>query len=457
MAKWYEESIFYHIYPLGMCGAQDTNRGQGVTHRFTQLNEWLPHIKNIGCNAIYIGPLFESSVHGYDTIDFYKVDRRLGTNDEFKEYVKLCHSMGIKVVVDGVFNHTGREFFAFQDLIKNQQNSEYKDWYCKVDFNNDNSYKDGFTYESWRGAIVLAKLNLLNSDVKEYLFNVVKFWVEEFDIDGIRLDCADVLNFQFMKELRSLTDGLKQDFWLMGEVIHGTYSRWANDKMLHSVTNYELHQAFFSSHNTHNYFELAHTAKRLFDPVDGICKNQTLYSFLDNHDVNRIVSKLDKIEYLYPATILLYTLPGIPSIYYGSEFLVKGVRIKNDIPLRPKLEFADYIEIKEGNLVYKEHGEYIELLAKLADIRKKCIELVSGEYEMLHLTNYQYAFARKLGKRAVIVIVNNDDKQVDIKIPVQSKEVVNLLTNEVVPTEKNMLCTKVNPCSGEIFLTELFV
>ena len=166
------------------------------------------------------------------------------------------------MILDGVFNHTGRDFFAFRDLKANRENSPYLGWYCSVNFGGDNEYGDGFSYENWGGYNLLVKLNQRNSAVQEYFSDVIRFWVSEFDIDGIRLDAADVLDFEFMKVLRRTANQVKKDFWLMGEVIHGDYSRWANGDTLHSVTNYTLHKALYSGHNDHNYFEIAHTVKR---------------------------------------------------------------------------------------------------------------------------------------------------------------------------------------------------
>ena len=240
---WYEKAVFYHMYPLGMTGAPKQNIETEAESRFGELNLWIPHIKSLNCSAVYIGPLFESSTHGYDTRDYKLVDRRLGTNDDFRTFVRLCHEQEIRVVVDGVFNHTGRDFFAFRDICENRESSPYRNWYRGVDFSRNSPMGDPFGYESWHGIWELPCLNLYNQEVKNYLLDTVRFWGREFDIDGIRLDCANVLDFQFMKELRRLTDTVKPAFWLMGEVIHGEYSRWVNDEMLHSVTNYEMHKS----------------------------------------------------------------------------------------------------------------------------------------------------------------------------------------------------------------------
>ncbi len=426
---WYDSAVFYHIYPLGLCGCPHDNNGETGAH-FDKLNEWAEHAKRIGCNAIYIGPLFESGSHGYDTTDYRLVDRRLGTNDDFKQFVKNCHANDVKVIVDGVFNHTGRDFFAFQDIKQNRENSRYKDWYCNVNFWGNNEYNDGFSYDNWGGYNLLAKLNLWNSEVKNYHLETVKFWVDEFDIDGIRLDAADVLDFGFMKELRSFCNGLKPDFWLMGEVIHGDYSRWANNDMLHSVTNYELHKGLYSGHNDHNYFEIAHTIKRL----NGIVGDKKLYTFCDNHDVARIYSKLNNKAHMYNVAILVYTVPGIPSIYYGSEFGIPGNKENgSDWNLRPDLNLADF----------NEKDELPALYTTLGHLKQRFPELTYGDYRELYLTTGQFAFARCLDGRAVVTALNNADNgaHMEINLPIGANKAVNLLTIDQATEVQEDTCT----------------
>ena len=426
---WYDSAVFYHIYPLGLCGCPHDNNGETGEH-FDKLNEWAEHAKRIGCNAIYIGPLFESGSHGYDTTDYRLVDRRLGTNDDFKQFVKNCHANDVKVIVDGVFNHTGRDFFAFQDIKQNRENSRYKDWYCNVNFWGNNEYNDGFSYDNWGGYNLLAKLNLWNPEVKNYHLETVKFWGDEFDIDGIRLDAADVLDFGFMKELRSFCNGLKPDFWLMGEVIHGDYSRWANNDMLHSVTNYELHKGLYSGHNDHNYFEIAHTIKRL----NGIVGDKKLYTFCDNHDVARIYSKLNNKAHMYNVAILVYTVPGIPSIYYGSEFGIPGNKENgSDWNLRPDLNLADFNEKDELPALYTTLGHLIQRFP----------ELTYGDYRELYLTTGQFAFARCLDGRAVVTALNNADNgaHMEINLPIGANKAVNLLTIDQSTEVQEDTCT----------------
>ena len=415
MSTWYERGVFYHMYPLGMTGAPKHNDPAEAAGRFKELFQWIPHIKSLGCNAIYIGPLFESTSHGYDTRDYKLVDRRLGDNQAFKDFVKQCHDSGIKVAVDGVFNHTGREFFAFKDIQEKKWDSPYRDWYRGVSFDWQSPCGDSFGYEAWQGHFELPCLNLFNPDVRSYLFDVIRFWIDEFDIDGIRLDCANVLDFNFMKEMRSQTEAMKEDFWLMGEVIHGDYSRWVNNEMLHSVTNYELHKSLYSGFNDHNFFEIAHNVRRL----EAI--GRQLYTFVDNHDEDRIATKLKLREHLFPIYICLFTLPGIPSIYYGGEWGIEGKRTNtSDEALRPAISIE-----QEGEL----HCELTDLIAQLGQIHSQQEPLHTGRYQELLLTNRQYAFARHGEDSVIITAVNNDDEPAELTIPVplQAGEAVNLL------------------------------
>ena len=427
MSTWYEQAIFYHMYPLGITGAPKINVQTEVTDRFKELDQWIPHIRSLGCNAIYIGPLFESSSHGYDTRDYKLVDRRLGTNDDFREFTKLCHENGIKVVVDGVFNHTGREFFAFKDIQEKKWDSPYKDWYKGVNFGWQSPLGDPFGYEAWQGHFELPCLNLYNQQVKDYLFDVIRFWVDEFDIDGIRLDCANILDFNFMKEMRTKTASMKPDFWLMGEVIHGDYSRWVNPEMLHSVTNYELHKSIYSGFNDHNFFEIAHNVRRL----EAI--GRQLYTFLDNHDEDRITSKLKIKKHLYPVYTCLMTLPGIPSIYYGGEWGTEGKRTSTcDDDLRP------YIPAEK---IPQLNCELTDFISRLGKIHEENEELHTGKYQELLLTNRQYAYARWGNNSLIITALNNDDNEatLNIPVPIQAQTAVDLLNSDNETCENNVL------------------
>lgn len=440
--SWYNEAIFYHIYPLGLTGAPKTNDYSAPVSRLNTLLPWIDHIKEIGCTALYIGPLFESVGHGYETTDYKKLDSRLGTNEDLKNFVAVCHEKGIKVIFDGVFNHTGRDFFAFKDIQQNREHSRYLNWYCNINFGGNNEYNDGFSYENWGGYNLLVKLNQRNPEVQNYICDVIRFWVSEFDVDGIRLDAADVLDFDFMRALRRTTSEVKEDFWLMGEVIHGDYSRWVNGETLHSVTNYALHKALYSGHNDHNYFEIAHTVKYLLN-----MGNLDLYNFVDNHDVERIYTKLSNKAHFAPVHVLLYTLPGIPSIYYGSEFGIEGKKEKfSDDSLRPALNLKDYADATTTN-------PNTALIAALGKVRQHTPALSYGSYAELQLTNRQFAFARDLDGVRVIVTVNNDDNAAGMNLPAGNcAEYVGALTGQKVSVEGGRINVTVAANSGEIWV-----
>ncbi len=441
---WYDEAVFYHIYPLGMTGAPKQNSYGEPVHRLNRLLPWISHIKEIGCNAIYIGPLFESVGHGYETTDYKKLDSRLGINEDLTNFVSECHKQGIRVILDGVFNHTGRDFFAFQDIKKNRESSQYKDWYCNVNFWGNNSFGDGFSYENWGGYDLLAKLNQHNPAVRDYICDVISFWVREFDIDGIRLDAADVMDFNYMKALRQVANEVKPDFWLMGEVIHGNYSRWANDGTLHSVTNYMLHKALYSAHNDHNYFEVAHTIKYVSDMVEDLLK---LYAFVDNHDVERIYTKLCNKAHFVPVHVMLYTLPGIPSVYYGSEFGIEGRKERfSDDSLRPALNYENFRDAVKTN-------PYTKLIATLGKIRQNTPALCYGDYKELELQTTHYAYARTLEGKSVIITVNNGDIDINMNLACgDSKEYVGALTGERVCVNDGRIKVRATANFGEIWI-----
>ncbi len=441
MGKWYEEAVFYHMYPIGMSGAPRHNESSEVVHRFQKLEEWLPYVADLGCTAIYIGPLFESSSHGYDTKDYKLVDRRLGDNEDFIHFVQKAHDLQLKIVVDGVFNHTGREFFAFQDIQQKREHSSYCSWYKGLNFGWNTPYNDGFSYEAWRNCFELVNLNLNEPVVRQYLLDVIGFWIQEFDIDGIRLDCADCLEFSFMEEMRRFTSQKKEDFWLMGEVIHGDYSRYIGDHMLNSVTNYELHKGLYSGHNDHNYFEIAHTIRREFDSNGGIYKGLRLYSFVDNHDVDRIASKLNVPEHIFPVYTLLYTLPGIPSVYYGSEWGITGRKEGgNDDPLRPSVDLQKILEEHPNE-------ELTEWVKELGRIHREYPACVYGRYQELFLTNRQYVFARIMDDQGILVAVNNDEREVQIEVrePLPGKIYQDLIKDETVTAENGVIKLTLEP------------
>ena len=331
------------------------------------------------------------------------------------------HENGIRVILDGVFNHVGREFWAFQDVKKNGMNSKYCNWFVNLNFNSRSPMGDDFNYESWAGYYDLVKLNLWNDDVVKYLFDVIGFWIDEFEIDGLRLDAADVMELGFFNKLRRFVDSKKKDFWLMGEVIHGDYRRMASLDRLDSATNYECYKGIYSSHNDKNYFEIAYSLNRLFGN-GGIYKDLCLYNFVDNHDVNRLMSTLRRQEYVYNCYTLLYTMPGVPSVYYGSEYGIKAVKGKHtDLPLRPELELGKIEDADE---------KLFELIKRLGEIRKNNDALKYGAYEQVVVKNEQFVFVRTSEKDKVYTLLNLSDKDSYLDFELKFEEGVDLLDDD---------------------------
>ncbi|HNX64071.1 MAG TPA: DUF1653 domain-containing protein [Oscillospiraceae bacterium] len=444
MTNWINESVFYHIYPLGFCGAPMLNTGTTPVNRIKKVIDWIPHLKEMNINAVYFGPVFESTVHGYDTSDYRKIDKRLGTNEDFKQVCDELHKNNIRVILDGVFNHTGRDFWAFKDLQQNEKDSEYAGWFSGVNFQGTSPYNDQFSYEGWNGHYNLVKLNLKNPMLVNYLLETVKLWIDEFKIDGLRLDAADCVDFDFWRQLHNYTKNIKNDFWLMGEIIHGDYRRWANSEMLDSVTNYECHKGIYSSHNDKNYFEIAHSLNRQFG-TEKLYKNLTLYSFVDNHDVNRIGSLLKNQYHIYNVYTLMYCMPGVPSIYYGSEWGIKGEKANgSDNDLRPCLNL-DSIPDKNDKL--------FEHICKLGKIRTSLSALEYGEYEQIIVKNQQLVFKRFTSDQTVYIALNLSDSQETLSFRINTACAVDMLENKEYSADNGNLSIIVPPCSSMI-LTE---
>ncbi len=414
---WAYESVFYQIYPLGFCGAPKANDGVTV-NRIAKVAGWLDHIKNAGANAVYMSPVFESDSHGYDTRDFRKIDCRLGTNADFADMCRQLHQKGMKIVLDGVFNHVGRGFWAFRDVQEKKWDSPYKDWFC-IDFGRNSNYNDGFWYEGWEGHFELVKLNLRNPAVVQHIFSCIQGWVDEFDIDGLRLDVAYLLDQDFIRSLRAFCDSLKPDFFLVGEVIHGDYNRIVGDGLLHSCTNYECYKGLYSSFNSMNMFEIIHSLKMQFGP-EPWCRytGKNLMCFVDNHDVSRIASVLTNKNHLPLIYGLLFAMPGIPCIYYGSEWGEKADKMNgSDDNLRPCFESPL-------------SNELTAQISAFARAHRENPELCYGDFKDVVLTNKQCIFRRQKDGKRMFVAINADSEPYTAHFDAQAGRAMNVLTGE---------------------------
>lgn len=410
---WAYETTFYQIYPLGFCGAprenaapvaedelaQAANAAPNPDASIMKIAQWADYLQELGVGAVLINPPLESDSHGYDTRSLRHIDRRLGGDADFAAVCDTLHAHGIRVVLDAVFNHVGRGFWAFRDVQERKWDSPYKDWF-HISFDGDSCYDDGFWYEGWEGHFELVKLNLQNPAVVDYLLESVRRWVEVFGIDGLRLDVAYMLDRDFMRRLHSFTRELKPDFVLIGETLHGDYNQIVNDEMLDSCTNYECYKGLYSSFNSVNMFEIAHSLHRQFggDPWC-IYRGKHLLSFADNHDVPRLASILTDKSCLRPAYGMLFGMPGIPCVYYGSEWGITGEKggPDGDWALRPALDEPAPNELTA----------FIEQLAHLRSANDAAARALNyGAYRNVVIQNKQLLFERACDDATVLVAVN---------------------------------------------------
>ena len=392
---WFDEAVIYQIYPLGLCGAPAENDGAS-TPRILRLLDWVEHIKKTGADTVLLNPVLDSDRHGYDTRDYFRLDPRLGEDEDLAKVCRAFHDAGLRVMFDGVFNHVGRGFWAFKDVQEKRWDSPYKDWF-NINFDGNTEYNDSFWYEGWEGHNELVKLNLWNPAVVNHQFEAIRSWVDRFGVDGLRLDVAYCLPPEYLKQLRSFANGVKPDFVLMGETLHGDYNRWMADDMCHSVTNYECYKGLWSAFNSMNMFEIGHSLARQFGPEQWtLYKGRHLLSFLDNHDVDRIASKLTNPDHLRPAWAMAFGMPGVPAVYYGSEWGMKGAKgHDSDAELRPALEKPEWNDLTTW-------------ISKLAEAKKGSRALCYGAYRNVVLTNKQMIFERACDGERVLVAINAD-------------------------------------------------
>ena len=419
---WAHSARFYHFYPLGSCGAPARLHSSTPHARLDQLYGWIEHLASLGVNAVWLGPLFASSSHGYDTLDYYHVDPRLGDTATLQQLVRALHARGIRVVLDGVFNHVGRQFWAFRDLRRHLQGSAYAPWFQRLSFKRRNRLGDPFSYQGWKGHHELVKLNLSNPQVKAHLFGALEHWIRTFDIDGLRLDAADCMNLQFLTQLANRSRAIKRDFWLLGEVVHGDYGRWIHKGRLDAITNYELYDILHKAHNAKDYHRLAHSLERQFG-YHGVYRGLHLYNFVDNHDVNRIASQLKQPADLYPLHILLYTLPGIPSLYYGSEWGQTGKKERSsDAPLRPCIPHPYHWQ-------HKAHPDLMPVISRLAALHQNSPALQHGHWQLLHQSRQTLAYLRHSPYENIVVAVHAGARntELDLHLPWHHGELVDLL------------------------------
>lgn len=381
MAPWSDYAIFWHVYPLGFAGAPvfDGDPDGAAVPRLRRLIGWLDYARDLGSSALLLGPVFAASTHGYDTVDHYRIDPRLGEESDFADLVAEARSRGLRVVLDGVFNHVGRAFPGFTQAVAEGPSSPAAAWF------RPRVAADGsVTYETFEGHEELVALNHASPEVAEFVADVMNHWLDR-GASGWRLDAAYRVAPEFWARVLPGVRERHPDAWFCGEMIHGDYAGYARAAGLDSVTAYELWKAIWSSLNDGNFFELAWTLKRHEALLDDV----TPQTFIGNHDVTRLASRLADERHLGHALAVLCTVAGVPSVYYGDEQAFRGIkedRAGGDDAIRP--EFPD----DPSGLAPKGWPTY-RLHQRLLGFRRRHPWLVRAHTEPVHLTNEAVALS----------------------------------------------------------------
>ena len=391
------DRILYAVDPLGCFGAPAQNDGR-AEHRILKILEWIPHLKRLGITDVLFHPVFESGSHGYDIRAFAQTDCRLGTNEDFAEVCRSLHENGIGVLLDAVFNHVGRDFPPFQNVRQKKQNSPYRDWFF-LNFN-DTWAPDGFTYGNWEGDNTFVKLNLKNPEVISVLFSAAEFWIREFQIDGIRLANACCMDREFLSALADHLHAIRPDLFLLGEMNGGDCRLLIEECHLDCVTNREGRDRLCSSLN---YEDLSDIGWLLNDPSgfrkEALSACSFLLNYVDSHDTSRIAGVLKNPCDLPLAYDLLYAMPGIPCIYCGSEWGMKGMRTKDsDSAVRPEIAAPEW-------------NSLCDHIALLSALRRSFPVFSRGDYRPVSVSGDLLAFTRTLPDETLLFVLNRSDQE----------------------------------------------
>ncbi|MGO3479375.1 MAG: alpha-amylase family glycosyl hydrolase [Brachybacterium tyrofermentans] len=335
--SWIRDAICWQVYPLGFCGAPQHREdlggegyggadGENVVHRLRRLTGWLDHLVGLGANVLVLNPIFDSVSHGYDTLDHRRLDPRLGNDADFEALIAGCRERGIRLVLDGVFNHVSDQHPMARRAISTGPGSPEG---AHIRWSGDQPY--GF-----EGNADLVELELGDSVVQDAIVDVMCLWLDR-GVDGWRLDAMYAAGADAWAPIIERVRAAHPDAWILGEVIHGDYPAFAAASGADSVTQYELWKAIWSALRDENLFELAHALGRHqeFLEADGGAHPLT---FVGNHDTTRIASQLTDGRDLAAAYALLALLPGIPAVYAGDEFGATGIkeeRAGGDDAVRP--------------------------------------------------------------------------------------------------------------------------
>lgn len=382
---WVQHAIWWQVYPLGFVGAYPADPPPTPDeHRLRRIVDWLDHAIELGTSGIALGPVFASRTHGYDTTDHYRIDPRLGDDADFDHLIAEAHERGLRVLLDGVFNHVARDF-------------PHAEWFRRR----------GNDFDTFEGHGELIALDHDNPDVIAYTVDVMTQWLRR-GADGWRLDAAYAVPDRFWAQVLPLVRQAHPDAWFVGEVIHGDYSARVRESGFDSVTQYELWKATWSSLNDGNFHELDWALVRHNEFLDDFVP----LTFVGNHDVTRIASQLENTRHLEHALVILFTTGGTPSVYAGDESAYRGVkeeRFGGDDAVRPEFT-APLMGIDDhGHDVFRLHQYLIGL-------RRRHPWLHAARTSPLRLSNTQYAYATRNGADVLLVALNIDDAPLSVTL-----------------------------------------
>ncbi len=440
--KWTENIIWYQIFPSRFSKSENANvvnnknlkewakPNQKVSNQenyggnLKGITEKLDYLESLGITGIYLTPINKSaSQHKYDTIEYLEIDSSFGTKSEMKELVFQAHKHNMKVMLDGVFNHCGWEFFAWQDVLKNRENSKYKDWFFVNDFDFPNEPRNSafegkfFSFAFWDG---MPKLNTNNKDLREYLLTVCETWVKEYDIDALRLDVANELSHTFCKELKQRMCSLKNDFYIIGEIWHNALP-WLRGDEFDGVMNYPLENAIldFATVESISAKKFEQNLNRCFSTYYRQT-NKVLFNQMDSHDTIRVVTKLKNKDKAMQTLAIMFALSGSACIYYGTEVFLEG---DHDPDCRRCMPWKEISE--------KKYEQEINFMKSLISLRKENSAMISENFQFCYENNTEQSRIVNIKKIAddgkrINIILNFENS--DFNVTCKNKKI--LLSNK---------------------------
>ncbi|GAC1045078.1 alpha-amylase family protein [Rhizobium sp. No.120] len=420
MTHWIDSAIFWHIYPLGFVGAEQQAHA-GIHHRLGHIGDWLDYAVALGASGLLLGPIFASSAHGYDTIDHFRIDPRLGDDGDFDQLITEARRRGLKVILDGVFNHVGRDFPHFRAALENGTASQEAGWFRWL---GGKDATGGPAYATFEGHHALVALNHDSSDVAAYVTNVMNHWLDR-GASGWRLDAAYAVPRPFWKTVLADVRRRHPAAYIFGEVIHGDYNGFVTATGVDAVTQYELWKAIWGAINDCNLFELQWALER----HNGFLERFVPHTFVGNHDVTRLASRLSDERHIAHALAILMTVGGTPAIYAGDEQAFRGVkenRAGGDDAIRPVFPAGPEELAPFGWPIYRLHQQLI-------GVRRRHPWLVSAKSRKIHLTARQAVWAMEADDKTILVALNLRDGNAILPAPGAKNVLAGTAT--IIPTE----------------------